>query len=90
MEVLFGEGGDLIPVLAEELTSRTAWAKEVVLEKWETLVPFAHEIHPGATARLPKTSEKTTALACRAAIPDLDSIDLEALVFTARERLNLN
>jgi hypothetical protein len=80
--------GDLIPVSDEELASRTTWAKEVVLEKWETLAPFADEIHLGATAPLPRTFEKATALACRIDILDLDSTDLEALVFSASERLN--
>lgn len=80
--------GDLIPILDHELEMRTSWAKAVVLEKWNTLSPFVDEIRLGASAPLPRTFEKATALAKRIPISDLSSTDLDALLVEACERLN--
>lgn len=81
-------GGDLRPVSDEELKSRTSWARSVVQDKWKTLSPFEDEIALGAKAALPRTFEKATAFAKRIPVEELETADLDGLLFSAAERLN--
>jgi MrcB-like, N-terminal domain/Domain of unknown function (DUF3883) len=81
-------GGDLRPVSDEELFKRTSWARSVIQQKWGTLAPFEDEIALGASAPLPKTFEKATAIARRVPATDLESADVDSILFQAAERLS--
>lgn len=80
-------GGDLRPVSDEELARRTSWARAVVEQRWGTLAPFTSEIHLGAKAALPKTFEKSTALALRVSARELPGANVEAILHSIAERL---
>lgn len=80
-------GGDLRAIPDEELQARTSWARTVVTQRFKTLSPFTDEINLGARAPLPRTFEKATALAKRVGRGDLQSADLDALLFGAAQRL---
>lgn len=80
-------GGDLRPISDAELRRRTSWARAVICDKWETTAPFNDQIHLGATASLPRIFEKATVIAKRITVSELDSADLEELLFGASERL---
>ncbi len=54
--------GDLSAVSDEELASRTSWARQVIIDRWKTLDPFAKSMSLGAKADLPRTFEKATAI----------------------------
>lgn len=80
-------GGDLRAIPDDELKARTSWARTVVTQRFKTLSPFTDEINLGAKAPLPKTFEKATALAKRITRNDLQSVDLELLLYAAAQRL---
>jgi hypothetical protein len=80
-------GGDLTPVSPAELTRRTAWAKDVLLERWGSLEPFIDQISLGAKAPLPRTFEQATAVAHRIAVQEIDSTNLVGLFKQAILRL---
>jgi hypothetical protein len=80
-------GGDLRAIPDEELQARTSWARSVVTQRFKTLSPFTDEINLGARAPLPRTFEKATALVKRVGRIDLQSADLDALLFGAAQRL---
>lgn len=81
-------GGDLRPVSDDELKTRTSWARLIVQQKWKSLIPFDDEISLGAKAPLPRTFEKATGFAKRIAASELNTTDLDLLLFRAAERLN--
>ena len=70
-------GGDLRPVSDEQLTIRTSWARSVIEQRWGSLSPFTDVIALGATAPLPKTFEKATAIAKLIPVQDLSAADLD-------------
>lgn len=80
-------GGDLRAIPDDELKARTSWAKTVIMQRFKTLTPFTDEINLGAKAALPKTFEKATALAKRINRSELQSADLDGLLYGAAERL---
>ena len=81
-------GGDLRPVSDEQLKTRTSWARSVIKQRWRSLRPFTDVIALGATAPLPKTFEKATALAKLISVQDLSTADLDSLLLDAAARLN--
>jgi len=80
-------GGDLKAISDEELTRRTAWARSVVIDKWQSLEPFIDKIELGAKAPLPKTFEKATALARRFPVSSITIEDFRSAFIMAGERL---
>ncbi len=80
--------GSLIPVLDEELSARTGWAKQVILGKWGTVEPFSDAINLVAKAPLPRTFEKATSVAKKVLADQIDSTDFDRLLFDAVERLS--
>ena len=80
-------GGDLRAIPDDKLQARTSWARSIVTQRFKTLSPFTDEINLGARAPLPRTFEKATALAKRVGRGDLQSADLDALLFGAAQRL---
>lgn len=81
-------GGDLRPVSDDELKTRTSWARLIVQQKWKSLIHFDDKISLGAKAQLPRTFEKATVFAKRIAASELNTTDLDLLLFRAAERLN--
>jgi len=81
-------GGDLRPISDEELLRRTAWARAVIEQKWNTIAPFEDQISLGANAPLPRTFEKATAIARRVKVDELASINFEQILYEAAQRLN--
>ncbi len=81
------KNGDLLAVSDEELASRTGWARAIVQEKFGSLSPFTDEIRLGASAPLPRTFEKATAIAKRIVVQDLDESTFRDLLVAATERL---
>lgn len=81
-------GGDLRQIPDHELSSRTAWARGVISQRWGGLEPFSDEIRLGAKAPLPRTFEKATAVAKRVPVDQLGQVDLDGLLYAAAERLN--
>lgn len=79
--------GDLKAVSDSELKSRTDWARQVVQDEYGTLAPFIDEISLGATASLPRTFEKATAIAKRIPVEQLSDEGFEELLVQATERL---
>ncbi len=79
--------GDLRPVSDDELMRRTAWARSVIEQRWETISPYHDKIALGAHAPLPRTFEKATAIALRVPVGSLSTADLDAVLFGAAERL---
>jgi hypothetical protein len=80
--------GDLRPISDDELLKRTSWARAVIEQKWKTINPFKDEIKLGAKAPLPGTFEKATAIARGVKVEQLESIDIEQILFDAAQRLN--
>ena len=80
-------GGDLRPVSDDELLRRTSWARSVIEQRWQTIAPFTDEISLGARAPLPRTFEKATAVALRIPVDNLDTSDLDGILYGACERL---
>ena len=81
------KNGDLKSVSDAELTERTSWARNVIIEKFGTVEPFSDTINLGAKAALPKTFEKATVLAKRIPVADIDEEHLINLVIMGVERL---
>ena len=80
-------GGELRPVSDDELSRRTSWARSVIEHRWKNVAPFVDEIALGAKAPLPKTFEKSTAVAIRIPVGKLNSSDLDGMLYSACERL---
>ena len=80
-------GGDLKAISDDELARRTAWARSVVLDRWQSLEPFTDKIVLGAKAPLPRTFEKATALARRFPAGSIALDDFRSLLAMAAERL---
>ena len=81
-------GGDLRPMPDAELSSRTGWAKSVILQSIGTISPLIDQIELGSNAALPKTFEKATVCAKRVAILNQDLEDIEGLLLDAAKMLN--
>lgn len=79
--------GSLIPVSDDELSARTSWAKQVILNKWKTVDPFIDQINLGAKASLPRTFEKATSVAKLVPANQIDSTNFDQLLYEAVERL---
>lgn len=81
-------GSDLRPISDMQLKAKTAWARSVIEQRWETLEPFTDAIALGARAQLPRTFEKATAVALRIPVGSIDAYDLNGLLSSAAERLS--
>lgn len=81
-------GGDLRQIPDSELIARTSWARNVVLQRWGSTIPFGDEISLGAKAPLPRTFEKATVIARRIQVAELEQVDIEQLLHEAALRLN--
>lgn len=81
-------GGDLRPISDVQLKAKTSWARSIIEQRWETLVPFTDSIALGARALLPRTFEKATVVARRVPVETIDAHDLNALLFSASEKLS--
>lgn len=80
-------GGDLKAISDDELARRTAWARSVVMDRWQSLEPFTDKIVLGAKAPLPRTFEKATALARRFSASSIQIDDFRSVLAMAAERL---
>lgn len=80
-------GGELKPLSDIELEQRTSWARDIVIDRFETLSPFDDQIALGARAALPRTFEKATVLAKRLSVDAIDDAVVEDLLLRAAERL---
>ncbi len=86
---VWSANGDLNAISDEELAYRTNWARQVLIEEFETLEPFDDEIHLGASAKLPRTFEKATIVAKRISVRDLDDTEFENLLVQSVEWLRV-
>jgi hypothetical protein len=81
--------GDLRAVSDAELSSRTDWARQVIVETKGSLDPFGDQIALGAKAPLPRTFEKATVCALRVPVGELGEPGVLALLVEALARLQL-
>lgn len=82
------QNGDLEPISADELLTRTSWARSVVEQRWGMTDPFSDQISLGAKASLPRIFEKATVIARRIKIEHLQHTDLDYLLRQSMERLS--
>lgn len=80
-------GGDLKAISDDELARRTAWARAVVIDRWQSLAPFTEKMELGAKAPLPRTFEKATALAQRFPVASIGIDAFRSVLVMAGERL---
>lgn len=84
----FKEGYSVI-LPPDELDQRTAWARSIVLEDWETLEPFTDPVDFGATMSLPKSFERACAFVKTVRIEDLDDDGFTEILIRAAGALRV-
>ena len=80
-------GGNLTNVSEAELSTRTAWARSIILEHFGNLQPFNDSMELGATRPLPRQFERATVCACRVSEADMEEDQVHQLLVMAVGRL---
>lgn len=79
--------GSSVPLPDDELDAQTAWARQVIIEEFGTLVPFDHPADFGARRPLPISFQRATAISHRVAYSDIRATDFGELLNQAARRL---
>jgi hypothetical protein len=79
--------GSSVPLPDHELDAQTAWARQVVVEEFGTLVPFDDPADFGARRPLPISFQRATAISHRVAYGDIRTTDFGRLFEEAAQRL---
>lgn len=79
--------GSSVPLPDHELDAQTAWARQVVIEEFGTLVPFNDPPDFGARRPLPISFQRATAISHRVAYADIRTTDFGRLFEEAAQRL---
>jgi hypothetical protein len=76
-------GGNLTNVSEAELSMRTAWARNIILEQFGKLQPFNDSMELGTTRPLPRQFERSTVCACRLSPAAMEEIQVRQLLVMA-------
>ncbi|MBZ9798808.1 MrcB family domain-containing protein [Mesorhizobium sp. ES1-4] len=79
--------GSSVPLPDHELDAQTAWARQVVIEEFGSLVPFDDPADFGARRSLPISFQRATAISHRVAYSDIRTTNFGELLDQAAQRL---
>ena len=81
--------GELRDQPEAEVSAKTTWARQLILDRYGTLDPLSDRIELGAKAPLPRAFERATALAHRVVPSQATEAEIEAIFVAAAERLRV-